>query len=119
MKFLADESVDFPIVKLLRENNFEVDYIAEIKPGITDKQVINLANQKKRILITADKDFGEIVFRQRKISSGIVLYRLSGLANKEKSEKILSLIYEHQSSIEGNFTVITQKQIRIKNLPLQ
>ena len=45
MKFLADESVDFPIVKLLRENNFEVDYIAEIKPGITDKQVINLANQ--------------------------------------------------------------------------
>jgi len=104
VKFLADESVDFPIVKLLRENNFEVDYIAEIKPGITDKQVIN---------------FGEIVFRQRKISSGIILYRLSGLANKEKSEKILSLIYEHQSSIEGSFTVITQKQIRIKNLPYQ
>ena len=119
MKFLADESVDFPIVKLLRENNFDVDYIAEIKPGITDKQVINLANQKKGILITADKDFGEIVFRQRKITSGIILYRLSGFANNEKSEKLLSLINKHQNSIEGSFTVITRKQIRIKNLPFQ
>jgi predicted nuclease of predicted toxin-antitoxin system len=56
VKFLADESVDFPIVKFLREKNISIDYITEIKPGITDDQVINLAKQKQRILITADKD---------------------------------------------------------------
>jgi len=47
VKILADESVDFPVVKVLRDNNYPVDYITEIKPGISDNQVINLAKQKK------------------------------------------------------------------------
>ena len=85
MNFLADESVDPPIVKFLRENNISIEYILEIKTGITDDQVINLANQKQRILITADKDFGEVIFRHKKISSGVVLFRLAGLSNKDKS----------------------------------
>jgi predicted nuclease of predicted toxin-antitoxin system len=63
VSFLADESVDLPIVKFLRENNISIDYILEIKADITDDQMINLANQKQRILITADKDFGEVIFR--------------------------------------------------------
>ena len=54
MNFLADESVDFPVVKSLRDHNFTVDYIPEIKQGIPDDKVIKLARQKARILITAD-----------------------------------------------------------------
>ena len=61
MSFLADESVNFPIVRSLRDNNYNVDYIAEINPGISDDQVIDLAHQNNRILITADKDFGEYI----------------------------------------------------------
>jgi len=117
VKFLADESVDFPIVKFLRENNISIDYITEIRPGITDNQVINFANQKQRILITADKDFGEVTFRHKMISSGIVLFRLAGLSNKDKSILIHKVILEHKGALECNFTVITRNQVRIKKLP--
>lgn len=118
MKLLADESVDFPVVKILRDNNFPVDYVTEIKPGITDNQVINLAKQKKRILLTADKDFGELIFRLNKISSGIVLYMFSGLNNAQKSKIILNIIQNYITDIPGSFTVISKNQVRIKKMPI-
>jgi predicted nuclease of predicted toxin-antitoxin system len=117
--FLADESVDFPIVQSLRDNGFSVDYITEIKPGISDDQVIELASQKARLLITADKDFGELTFRKNKISEGIILYRLSGYSNREKASHILSVIVDHKSDLWGSFTVITKEHTRIKKLPLK
>jgi predicted nuclease of predicted toxin-antitoxin system len=117
VNFLADESVDFPIVKSLRENNFTVDYIPEIKPGIPDEKVIKLAHQKNRVLITADKDFGDLTYIGNKISEGIILYRLSGMSNPEKAELVLSVIKNHISELKGSFTVITKDHTRIKTLP--
>ena len=61
MKFLADESVDYPVVKFLRDNTNSVDYITELSPGITDDQVLDIAEQNSAILITADKDFGDLI----------------------------------------------------------
>ena len=117
MTFLADESVDYPIVKSLRDSNFTVDYITEIKPGISDDQVIELASQKGRILITADKDFGELTYRRNMISEGIVFYRLSGMNNNEKAALVVSVIKSHISDLKGSFTVITRDHTRIKMLP--
>ena len=117
MTFLADESVDFPIVKSLRDQNFIVDYITELKPGISDDQVIELASQKSRILITADKDFGDLTFRKKKVSEGIILYRLPGLSNTDKAVLVTTIIKDHFSDIPGSFTVITKDSIRIKRLP--
>jgi predicted nuclease of predicted toxin-antitoxin system len=117
VNFLADESVDFPIVKSLRDNNFIVDYISEIKPGISDEKVLKLARQKSRILITADKDFGDLIYRSNKISEGIILYRLSGMPNHMKAELVVSIINTHISELQGSFTVITKDHTRIKTLP--
>ena len=117
MNFLADESVDAHIVKFLRENNFTVDYITEIKPGISDDKVIKLASQKARILITADKDFGELTYKRNKISEGIIFYRLSGMSNHEKAELVLSVIKTHNSDLKGSFTIITKDHTRVKKLP--
>jgi predicted nuclease of predicted toxin-antitoxin system len=68
LNILADESVDGPIVKRLRQEGHTVQYIAEMTPGITDDMVLELANQEAALLLTADKDFGELVFRQRRVS---------------------------------------------------
>ena len=67
MNFLADESVDRPIVDSLRQRGHDVLYVAEMEPGISDDAVLDLANQEGALLLTADKDFGELVFRQRRI----------------------------------------------------
>ena len=73
MKFLVDESVDRQVVDRLRMDGYEVWYVTEMDPGIPDDFVLNRANQELAILVTADKDFGELVFRQKRISKGVFL----------------------------------------------
>lgn len=79
MKFLADESIEKPVADWLRGQAFEVRYVTEITPSINDEEVIRLANDEGRILITNDKDFGELVFHQSKI---VLSYQLSAMSHK-------------------------------------
>jgi predicted nuclease of predicted toxin-antitoxin system len=88
VKFLADESVEKSVVDWLRNQDFDVMYIPEKIPSISDDEdVLRLANNEDRILITNDKDFGELVFHQARIALGILLIR----ANNEKSSNLLFL----------------------------
>ena len=72
---MADESVDQPVVDRLREDGHHVLAVAEMPPSIPDEAVLTLANQQGALLLTADKDFGELVFRQRRVSAGVLLIR--------------------------------------------
>jgi predicted nuclease of predicted toxin-antitoxin system len=73
LKIVADESVDRQIVERLRLDGYEVVYIAELDPGIDDETVLDHSRRAKAILLTADKDFGELVFRQHLVHSGVLL----------------------------------------------
>jgi len=106
MNFLADESIDKQIVDALREKGYEVGYVAQMDPGISDNEVLSLANKEKTILLTADKDFGELIFRLRRHSSG--------MSPAIKADFAVSLIVEHLQELTGNFSVITPAGIRIR-----
>ena len=116
MKCLADESVDIPVYLYLKEKGYSINHISFLKSGIDDKDVLQFAFTQRRILITVDKDFGDLAFLSKKPSYGIILYRLSGLTNKEKSITIETAIKEHVSNLPGNFIVISKKQVRIRKL---
>ncbi len=117
MNFLADEGVDQQIVKALREvEGFSVWYIAEMSPSVTDDVVLNLANEKQSLLITADKDFGELIFRLHKHSYGVILLRLAGLSAMEKVDIVVIAIKQHVKELFNSFTVITSQNIRIRRL---
>jgi predicted nuclease of predicted toxin-antitoxin system len=72
VRLLADEGVDAAIVARLRFDGHDLVYVAELSPGITDDAVLELANADERILMTADKDFGELVFRLRRVAFGVL-----------------------------------------------
>ena len=95
MRFLADECVDRQIVDRLRHDGYTVLYVAEMEPGISDHDVLDLANHEGAVLLTADKDFGELVFRQDKVARGIVLVRLAGLSPAIKADIIATTIEDH------------------------
>jgi predicted nuclease of predicted toxin-antitoxin system len=114
MNFLADESVDRQIVDRLRRDGHFVLYAVEMEPGISDDAVLNLANKESAVLLTSDKDFGEMVFRQGQSNQGVILVRVAGLSQKSKSEIVGSAIKEHASELAKAFTVITPKAIRIR-----
>jgi predicted nuclease of predicted toxin-antitoxin system len=115
-RLLADESVDFRIVKALRENDFEVDAIIEISFGITDEEVLKLANELEAVLITSDKDFGELTYRLKKSSFGIILLRFQNIKIEQQIELVLEILDKYESELEYKFTVVTNDKIRIKNI---
>lgn len=114
MNCLADESVDRQIVERLRQDGHQVWYVAEMEPGISDENVLDLANRGRYLLITADKDFGELVFLQRRLTSGVILIRLTGLSPKNKAEVIALALNKHGAELDQAFTVIMAGAIRIR-----
>ena len=116
MKVVADEGVDRQVVDALRREGFSVTYFAEEAPGSADPVVLALAREADVLLLTADKDFGEMVFRQRLASAGVVLLRLHGLPPSSKANVVLAALTAHGSDMFGEFTVISPGLLRIRSL---
>jgi predicted nuclease of predicted toxin-antitoxin system len=118
MNLLADESVDYRIVERLRSDGYMVLYIAEMEPGITDHAVLERANEEEALLITADKDFGELVFREGQLSSGgVVLIRLSGLSAHLKAEIVSDAFRERGNEFPNSFSIIAPGKTRVSQQP--
>jgi predicted nuclease of predicted toxin-antitoxin system len=116
LKFLGDENLDWQIVERLRLDGHETLYVVEMEPGIPDDEVLNLANNEGAIILTSDKDFGELVFRLCRIATGVVLIRLFGLSANDKAEIVGNAINQHADELLGAFTVISSKSIRIRKM---
>jgi predicted nuclease of predicted toxin-antitoxin system len=116
VNLLADESVDRQIVDRLRRAGHKVRYVAEMEPGIPDDIVLNPANQEADVLLTADKDFGELVFRQGRLMSGILLVRLAGLSPARKAGIAASAVNQHSPELPSAFAVLTPGSFRIRRL---
>jgi len=114
MKFIADEGVDAPIVQLLRSDGYSVYYILEQDAGLDDIDVLKLAEKENSILITLDKDFGTLAYRQKQVHSGIILVRLAGIKPATKAIIVKSVIKSYSHSIENAFTVIQPGIVRIR-----
>ena len=74
MKLVADESVEGPTVEFLRRDGHHVLYVAELEPGMQDPDVLELAWSEQAVLLTADKDFGDLVFRRRDVTAAFFSY---------------------------------------------
>jgi predicted nuclease of predicted toxin-antitoxin system len=85
-------------------------------PSISDTKVLAAAYRRKSLLITADKDFGDLVFRQQKSSAGVILLRLSGVLSLEKAEIVASVIEVYGKKLAQAFTVVTIEAVRIRGL---
>ena len=88
MRFLADESCDVIVVDGLRAAGHDVLAIAEASPGTDDVEVIRLAVSEQRILLTEDKDFGQLVFAQRERAGGILFLRYPSSAREQIAREV-------------------------------
>ena len=88
LAFTADENVNKTLVKLLRVSGYSVTHITEVSPGSPDKAVLHHSSSQNAILITTDKHFGELVFRQRRTTSGVLLVRLHALSPTARAHRV-------------------------------
>jgi predicted nuclease of predicted toxin-antitoxin system len=114
--FLADERVDKQIVDELRAARHGVLYIAEMDPGIRDEAVLELSRQAGTVLLTADKDFGELIIRQRRLATGVLLIRLFGLSPENKTSLVAEAISRHAEQLSGAFSVLSAGAFRIRRM---
>jgi len=114
MKFLTDENIGFEVIKSLRQLGFDIKSILETNRGVDDAIIISLANKENRILITTDKDFGELVYVNKFAHSGVILLRLKSDSSKNKLKVLKSLFWLRLAELEKAFTVVTESKVRIK-----
>lgn len=114
MRILADECCDAELVMALRSDGHDVRYIGETDKGIKDIQVRAIAFQDQRLLLTIDKDFGELIVRQKEPSHGVILIRVDDV--RLHIQRIRQVIAIFGNQLFDHFTVIGQQKTRHRHL---
>lgn len=115
MSILADESIDAAVVKRLRTEGWNVYSITELNPGISDVDVLSYAYDNNLLLLTEDKDFGELSYRLKYKHREICLIRLSGLPRSERVDIVAKTLMMYFERMKDKFSVLTDRNLRIKH----
>src|SRR5919204_1064550 len=119
MNFLFDQSADFRLIAHLRTLGHDVVAISRQYPhGLPDENVLTIAREEARVLIVADRDFGELIFHQELAHAGVIYFRLPGATLHTKIEHLNTVLEEHTAELErGAFLVVTPGRIRVAGRP--
>lgn len=117
LRFLADESCDFAVVRALRAEGYDVFAVSETTRRSDDRELIEQSAREHRILITEDKDFGWLVFVSHAESAGIILIRFPGNARAALVQTVYQLVREQGEQLSGTFVVVQPGHIRISRKP--
>jgi predicted nuclease of predicted toxin-antitoxin system len=116
VRWLADECVAAPLVAFLRLGGHDVLYVAEAAAGVSDPDVIDLALREKRLLLTEDKDFGDLVFRRERAVPGVVLIRIGPENPALKTIRLAAAIERYGEGLFGRYMVIEEGRFRSRRL---
>jgi predicted nuclease of predicted toxin-antitoxin system len=114
--WLADECVSAPLVAFLRGLGHDVLYVAQSASGLRDTDVIELASIEKRLLLTEDKDFGDLVFRRERKVPGVVLMRIGSENSELKTMQLAAAIERYGEGRLGRYVVIKEGRFRVRPL---
>ena len=117
MRFLADESCDFAVVRALRAVGHDVAAVAELSPRAQDDEVIDLSVREGRILLTEDKDFGQLVYANRRVTGGVIFLRFPARARADLPKAVVELVRRRGERLAGCFVVIQPGRVRISRSP--
>lgn len=113
MQFLANENFPFPSIKLLRAAGYDIKSIAEDFQGITDPEVIQIALKENRIILTFDKNYGELLFKNTVATPpAVVFFRFKGLEPIYAGTILKSILESQAVKLPNCFTVIEENNIR-------
>jgi predicted nuclease of predicted toxin-antitoxin system len=118
IRLLADENVPRATVDSLRIAGLDVSAVIEHMPGASDAAVLEFARSEKRLLLTFDRDFGELIYRRGELPPpGVVYFRFLPIDPEESARILRSLLEHSEITLSGRFTVVTRDQVRQRPLP--
>lgn len=118
MKFLANENFPLTSARLLRNAGHDVFSVSEDMAGVKDSVVLSRAANEKMIILTFDRDYGDLIYKLRlPVPLGVVYFRFDPVSPSEPTERLLDLLQIEGLSLEGKFTVVDRQRIRQRPLP--
>jgi len=112
MKFLVDANLGRKFTELMKHAGYDAVFAKDLMPLSRDDEILAKAESEERIIITNDKDFGELVFRSRRTAIGVILIRTSATDSKKRFD----LVNDMLSKAEGKFIVVKEGQVRVRRL---
>jgi len=112
MRFLVDESVGKKFADVLKNSGADVLFGGDAMPEVADEDILSFANKENRILITADKDFGELVFKLNMSIRGVIFLRTLTRDPEERFELVKNVL----DKAEGKFIIVKEGQVRVRAL---
>jgi predicted nuclease of predicted toxin-antitoxin system len=116
VRLVADENCDFSLVIDLRSAGYDVASISERMAGAEDETVIDFARSERRLLVTEDKDFGQLVFAAAKENSGVILIRYPASARSALTAAVLKLLADNGDNLYSRFAVLEPGRVRVTQL---
>jgi predicted nuclease of predicted toxin-antitoxin system len=117
MRFLADESCDFRVVRALRVAGHDVKAVIEITPGAEDAAVIAMAAGERRVFVTEDRDFGQMIYAAGQPNAGVILIRFPATRRAGLPSMVVDLVAKHGDKLDGRFVVLQPGRIRFGGSP--
>lgn len=114
-KLLADENIPRKTVEILRKQGHDIASVSETTPGMSDRAVIEQANKEDRIIVTFDKDFGELIFRERQKVKGLMLLRIAPSSPEQIAERIRHTLSQ-VTPLENKVVTVREDRIRVSPL---
>lgn len=112
--FLADENIPLYVVKQLRKEGYNVISVTEEFAGSSDEKILELSSRNKWVLITFDKDFGELIYKQKYNKPyGIILMRVTPKSPEYILQLLKWLLLQRSISFEANFVVLNKDKVRV------
>ena len=116
LKFLVDVGVGKNVEQYLLEKKYDTKAVRSLDQSMPDKEIIRLAALEKRIVITMDKDFGELVYHSGLDHCGILLLRLEDATGSEEQQVIANILEKYADNMEDHFCVYQNKKFRFRKL---
>jgi predicted nuclease of predicted toxin-antitoxin system len=113
LRFLADESCDFAVVRALRDHGHDVAAVADGSMGADDEAVLGAALRANRILLTEDKDFGQLYYAGAHPAGGVILLRFPAVARRALADAVVELVDREGARLAGCFVVVQPGHVRI------
>src|SRR6266436_5368003 len=112
MRFLVDECIGVLLARWLRAQGHDVTSVFESMRGRDDTPILDVALTQDRILITADKDFGDLVYHEGLEHRGVILLRLEDESPDNQIARMGKLLARHADRLSGQFVVVTESRVR-------
>jgi len=114
VKLLVDVGVGKAVEDWLRAQGHDVLAVRDLDPRMSDAEILDRAVREGRLILTMDKDFGELVYRSGKVHSGVLLLRLEEARSREKVAIVEKIFRQYEQKLRGHFAVYRRGRLRIR-----